>query len=880
MRRIPVWLAILAALLLALVAPAQARHQTDPDEAFLLDIRTPKLQLDRTAQAFATPAGTCIELADLIDALNLAIRFSQDRQIAEGWAFDESRQVAIDRSRGEIRYGMFRAPLADNAVWDSPGGWCVVSPVLERWLGIHLDVDTANAVLTVSADGGLPIEAAFKRSQNAQRLSGPQLTRNSVLPSVALPYVAWRNPAVDIAVTADVNRGDTGAARARSRYEAFAAGEIGFLSADARLASDEQAIPQSFRLRLYRSDQRGRLLGPLHATEFSIGDVLSSSSPLVTGSVAGRGVRMTNQPLGTSDRADKVDFNGSVPTGWDVELYRNGELLRTSAGGSGGRYEFRDVDLRLGPNNFEIVQYGPQGQIRRERRSYQIGAQIPKRGETWWSFNIVDGKRDLFEFSRVPTARLVGGGWRMDAEVEHGIGPGSSMAFAMHSFCLSDDRRRTVGEASARAPVRGALAEIGIATDARNGAALRAQLLGEVKRTNFSLELVRNRGLTTERLDSQQRSSLQLSLDHPIRAGPASIPLRFDLRSLTYSSERRVEAQFRTGLMTRRISLGATVGATRVKPASGPAHIEGTAGLLFSGRIGNVRLRGETNFRLTPRATLDSSSVTANIPIGPRDELNATVGHNGRDGTSFAGASFSRDLGFASLVLNGRMGTRGSYAFGIGLQFSIGNNDRGRFGRLRSASQTSSGSIAVTAYRDENGDGVRQADEPAIPPPGLLVNQTAMERREDEQPKSVIVLDKLAPAVPVEIALDESSIDNPYDIPATPGVAAVPRAGLVTRVELGVVGTATVEGTLFLNGKEAPGEPIELVNARGEVAYRLRSEFDGFFSLERVRYGSYTVRLGRTGVDLLGHPVVVGSRSTTITLGRIELSSPALSMAR
>ena len=49
--------------------------------------------------------------------------------------------------------------------------------------------------------------------------------------------------------------------------------------------------------------------------------------------------------------------------GWDAELYRNGQLLAFAENRADGRYEFIDVPLLYGQNRFEVVLYGPQGQI-------------------------------------------------------------------------------------------------------------------------------------------------------------------------------------------------------------------------------------------------------------------------------------------------------------------------------------------------------------------------------------------------------------------------------------------------------------------------------------------------------------------------------------
>ncbi|QHL90110.1 hypothetical protein GVO57_03765 [Sphingomonas changnyeongensis] len=393
-RRAALWLcaALLACALAGAAVPVRAAapaQAVDPDDALLFDLRIQGLQLGGGVRAYDTAAGLCLNLPDLIDGLKIALTFAADGQSVDGWAFEESRRIRIDRVAGAVQLAGGTARLDPRTIWDAPGGWCVRAADLERWLDLAFDVDLPGAVIGVRTTGRLPIEAALKRSARAERLrataSGPAVPARQV----ALPYRLWRTPAIDANISFTADRPAPGRMGWQSRYELFAAGEVARMSADMRLISDQKAMPQALRLRLFRADPAGRLLGPLRATQIELGDVVSPSTPLTVQATPGRGIALSNRPLGLNARRDLIDFAGPMPVGWDVELYRNGELLRSETGAASGRYEFRDVELRLGLNDFELVQYGPQGQVRRQRRTLNIGAQVPGRanagGRRCWS---------------------------------------------------------------------------------------------------------------------------------------------------------------------------------------------------------------------------------------------------------------------------------------------------------------------------------------------------------------------------------------------------------------------------------------------------------------------------------------------------------------
>ncbi|MBX9797104.1 carboxypeptidase-like regulatory domain-containing protein [Sphingomonas sp.] len=861
---------------LALAGPVAAQLRTDPDDQLLFDARVGNLQVGNGVRAYNTRAGLCLDFNDVVDALQIAITLDPGGRSARGWAFEESRRIEIDRDKGEARFGNEYAKIGAETIWESRTGWCVLADDLGKWLGLGFDPDVTNAILTIRATGTLPLEAAARRAINAEKLRTRPGDDKPELPRVALPYRAWRMPVIDVNAALAVDRSGTGPITSVQRWEAFAAGELAFLSAEARLSSTPGGAPQAFRLRLYRSDIDAGLLGPLKATEFALGDVMSPSTPLTVQATPGRGASITNRPLGSATRYDLIDFSGPLPRGWDVELYRNGELLRSTTGGAIGRYEFRDVELRFGVNSFELVQYGPQGQVRRERRSYNIGQQAPRPGETWWYAGIVEDRRDLIEFSPPIQAGLRRLGWRADVGVEHGLGSGASLALAGHRVTTPTGAADFFGEASVRASLMSFLAEVNVAQAAQGGTALRLNAFGRVWNTTVSVEAIRNRGLTSERLDASQREVTAITLDRPFRLAGLFLPVRFDLRSTVSRADETLQFQSRMSVATRRVSASVLFGWQQVSPRGGRPVSEAIAGLLFNTRLKGIRLRGEAGWTVAPSFRLNNAIGTANFSLSQKDEVQASLGYAGRGVGPYAALGYTRDLGAVSLTASAQGDSKGGFSLGLGLQFSIGRDGQGRYGKFRSVAQASSGSIRVTAFQDLDGDGRRDADEPVVPVPGLLVNGVPQPmHRTKGQADAAQLLDGFDPARPVAIALDEGAIADPFEVPTSKGVAAIPRAGLVTAVELGITGTSTVDGTLMVGGRPAPGEAIELVDAAGTVAYKLRTEFDGFFTFERVRYGRYTLRLARGGTPLATTRIEVGPDRPAIRLGNVLITDAA-----
>ncbi len=104
---------------------------------------------------------------------------------------------------------------------------------------------------------------------------------------------------------------------------------------------------------------------------------------------------------------DRTTFRGELPDGWDAELYRNDQLIGYVQSRGDGRYEFLDVALLYGQNRFEVVLYGPQGQIRRDVKMIPVGLDsIPPRETYYWAA-VQDAGRDLINLSDVEFSRNI-----------------------------------------------------------------------------------------------------------------------------------------------------------------------------------------------------------------------------------------------------------------------------------------------------------------------------------------------------------------------------------------------------------------------------------------------------------------------------------------
>ena len=859
----------------------------DPEEQFLLDVNIRQLRLGDGVRAYQTPEGTCIIFGDFLTTLDLPMKIDLEAKRASGWAFKEENRIDIDQVAGRARFGDQQELLSEGTIRETPEGWCVNSEALGRWFKLGVKPYTAGSVLMLESEAKLPVELAIEREQRAARIR-PAAMPLEGLPKVKLPYRMWRAPALDFIVNAGVTYQASTGMRVDRSASVAAAGEIARFSYDATLATDGNGKPQSLRFRAYRSDPDGGLLGPLDATHFAVGDIQGLTSRLLSAS-SGRGAEVTNRPLFNPAAFDRTRFEGELPTGWDAELYRNGELISFSRSDGSQRYVFDDVPLIYGENRFEIVLYGPQGQQRSRVEYLNVGQnQIPT-GETWyWAGISQPGKNLLGDF----VGRDDGGGRRgIDEErkpgdfsrpelqaavqVEHGLGKRTSVGL-LAAMMLADDEKLTFVEGSIRRSIGPALVEAAVARDGNGGLAARTQAAARLGQVSLTAEALLADGFTINGRREGRYRDARVSLDAPLKLGQKSVALHGDMRLVDRGgNDRTLAAAGRLSTNFNGFNLASQVNWQRQLGGRGPRPedlIE--VGAMGSGRLGDVRIRGQAMWEISPQSRFRMAELSAYWSASENADWEGAIAYDATASRGRARLSHIRRFQAVAAAASIEAGTDGSFAAGINLNFSL-DSSQGGF-KLTEQKMASTGIVEARVYRDINDNGIRDAAEPWEKGATITTGQRVSEEVTDQN--GLIRVGGLQPFQPIAVGIDTSSLDDPSLTPRKALQVVVPRPGVAAQLEIGLVGAGDIEGILVKNdGRGFEGLDVELLDATGNVVTSTRSDFDGFFLFERVAYGRYSFRLSAgsakaAGVErLIDKTVVISPEKTVVRLGPIRI---------
>ncbi len=130
------------ALLGSGTAAAQSGGYTPSEEdAILLQLQVRGYRLANDLRGYQTPGGVCVDLADVIQSLDLPIRLDKKSRRATGWIFAEDQKFTLDRDSNTVQIVNNSRAIQPGEIHDTPEGWCVDTRTLGGWMGVTL---TAN----------------------------------------------------------------------------------------------------------------------------------------------------------------------------------------------------------------------------------------------------------------------------------------------------------------------------------------------------------------------------------------------------------------------------------------------------------------------------------------------------------------------------------------------------------------------------------------------------------------------------------------------------------------------------------------------------------------------------------------------------------------
>lgn len=797
-----------------------------------------------------------VSLRDFFGVLGFPIHVDPERGRAEGWFIRENRPFALDMKAKTINAGEKNFSIQPGTIRDEEDDWLVSLDTLGIWFDMTFETDLARQSVVIKSAVPLPFQE--RDARHKRKLPGANDIPPPGQPRQDPPRLVADVPFVDVSVTASQRKSKSGVESVHSlNYSTISSGDILGMTAKSYVSGDLRKGPTSLRTSLERNSEDPDLLGPAKARQIALGDVRVVNLPIVDGTGQEQGVFISNRKKGQSVTFASTGISGDAQADWDVELYRGDQLVGFQTVDESGRYSFPDVKLFSGANDFRLVFYGPQGEIREERQSVPVDLSALESGKGFYDVSLT--RKDKVAYQKFASKASDVGTPHFVANYEKAI---SDTLVANGGVQLQQE-----GEKQKSYAVTGLSALFGETFVNANAA---YDLDGEA-----AAELIGRRNLGKHRLGAQAQINTNGFSPDSESTDPTVLTAEGNLSGpLFHLEDSRFGYALEAGYNELASGASNTEYSGNLNMTSGPWRVNNTLDYEKkaekaedSTEIVNqsnvLALMGRNRYRLSAKyeikpepgmqsllaswlhkysQTLNSEIEVEHILADPVTTLDARLNWSHKNFT--IGPHLQYD-------------TNGKLATSISARMGLARNPQS--GEIETSGRgiTSYGGLSAFVFIDNDGDSVfGEGDEPAE---GVKVEAPQSRRFETTGPDGIAFLSDLPEARPTDIIVDSASFPDPYLVSGATGFSIMPRPGRVAEGAFPLHHSGEIDGTVTLSRsgpaqqtQPASGLRLYLYDGSGRKVMFTKAAYDGFYLFSLVPPGEYTLIPDADDLRLLG----------------------------
>lgn len=793
-------------------------HPTEDDERIYEVMLVDGTVLDSGLVALDVLGERYLPLEQLSQALSLSIRVSPSLQIAQGFIVSEFRKFSLDSSRCYFQYLEKRTSFDCRQTFLHRDDIYVHESLVKKILPIKMEWELLRSRLIVVTQEPLPLQLARQREEQAGQLQSGEKWQAKKLPSINPQYSFLDGWSLDEQV--GVNKRFDQPAPWGVQHSSILSGEVFGMESKLSTSGTQDGIDRS-RLTLSSRASESEVFSPLGLKQMDLIHINLPPTPLIAPSLPGTGFLISQFPINAPTQFGKHNITGYLDPGWEVALYQNGLLIGRLTDMT--RYEFKDIPLFYGRNQFHLAFFGPQGQRRDEYRTVPILGSLVPENRWQWRMGSILTDTDLqlmsyqldFALSKEVTVTTGLLGNSSDRELHSWLGFYSFLGEnAVSSICAFDK-------------LGGKACEL----------KLNSQLFPEVM---SSLEIAKFSGYRSLLYNQpsgsliSERASVEIS--HPT-------PLLANTRMAWNAATQFYESGTQELSLTNQMSgmVGPVFWLHELLFQSGfPANPTGKLDINFS--PWNMRLNLVLEYNLSAMQTIGVEAQTRLSQYVLQSQLR----HQVLSGATSVLASVSRSFSDCFLGVNGTFTNSHEFSLGVQLGISLLRDPNEKKLHLTAESQASLGSASVFVFYDRNRNGERDADDPVVPRTAILVGSRSQEYLTNDA--GVAFIPQLEPYQRVQLAISLTSISSPFLKPSVQGVALYPRPGKTLLATLPIVFSGEVSGSVEkeINKQRLSkrGQSMELLDRDHRVVKSTETDRDGFYQFGDLTPGDYFVRVG------------------------------------
>jgi hypothetical protein len=808
-------------------------------EELLLNVRlTDRMVLQSQMLSKVHNKQVVLSLRDFFAVLELPITLDAETGAASGWYIRENKPFSMDFANRMVKTDNGEFKLSDDVTQADGEVYAPIGEV-EAWFGFKMDLKMSALELGLETPVPLPIQERLERHKRQLRNKkiGP-----AVLPLQADAAKMFQAPLVDVLTRSSYSRPAEAEPVLKSEMSVGTAGDFakGTLTTQSHFDREEKLT--NARVKYTKQSLEPELLGPLNARKFELGDISSVRMPLDNRGATETGVRVTNiHPLRTSIRPETT-ITGTAFPGWDIELYRDKQLLAFQTAGEDGTYTFDDVSLFRSENNFRVVMYGLQGEIREEELYVPVdNTRLSEHGTV---YDVSLSVQEMQAYKKQGSDDIDEGAPHLAAVYEFPVGDVSAISTGVESKEVEGER---ISSAQAGLSTEIAQTLFNLDGSVDSNSEMAAQL---VARRNFGEHKFRNElDWATAGYDLLEAEQVRDVFSENFGLyGPLPLPLgrkpRYNFNfNYAKNSDDLQSASIATGISTswRFFSVD-----QQFDYSFGFEGVQDTMGGIttLTGGRGRNRFRVVATSNIKPIREMETLEATWTHRINRNLETQLGIEREIKSQHTTGVAQLDWDAGHARISPAISYNTERDFSASLTTRFGLAKDPLKDKINMYSTPSITSGALSVFVFLDKNGDGVFNEGEEPIPEAVVRSLQTGGHKETDEEGRAFFP--NLREMLRTDVFVDPESLKDPYWVAGSEGVSILPRAGHVASLSFPVHNAGEMDGTLYVQkeGEDVSalnGVRLALYNAAGELKISSVTAADGYFLFSKIPPGEYTL---------------------------------------
>ncbi|MDO6547724.1 hypothetical protein [Pseudoalteromonas carrageenovora] len=764
-----------------------------------------------------------VSLSDLFDILQFAMNVDVSNRTAQGVGANQQPlslnavvTPAVFTSSSQSYF------LAKNQITIEDDIYVDIES-LHSVLNLEFNIDYPDLELFISSEIPLPVE--LQRYRQSRNFKSANKKSPPTLPWKASPYQALSSPVADLQLnfTASDDKHST-------NYSLLGTQDFAYLSAEYFLAGRSTDLLTNSRLTFTKQNLDKNIENGFMPTEISFGDVIATQVGNNYNSQYARGIKVSNNVTNKIIVNNQINLSGAIQPGWDVELYRNEILIDQQLSLADGRYIFDNIDLLFGANNFELIFYGPQGQVERKSDYYFVDGNQLKEGQGNYELSVTEQGKQLLNNN---VFNSQGHGWQVAGRYEQGLTNNVSVYSAAFGQKNSDDDLLKYAFGTNISVFDRLLLNANIEKNNKN-----EQEFEFTARTQLAEQSLLFSASNRTDEEQQDFNSYQINLAGGLMNniyGRLSYQNNFlyddsDTRGHFKQVRNQLNYSYSGFALSNQLlwqhdnSSKSTFGTTR-----------------FQKRFGRTYTRFGVDYRLSPVSEIVSyeAEFSRKLSRDLQAELTLTDSLSNNIQSAELGLNWQSDK--LSLTSNVNYNSNDDWRLGIYSRFSLGFDVENNTYFISKRSLTNTGSLMLRVFLDQNNNGIMDDDERGIA--GVKVKGVHNYRQAITDEHGIALLTSMPANRTTDIILDRDSFEDPFIIPANDGFSITPRAGFVEYMDFALNNASEVEGVVYQQkGDDIQVQPfasVSLLNKKGEQIAQAQAAYDGYYLFTDLKPGQY-----------------------------------------